>query len=341
MKNSAVPPVVLISCFLCFLLLFMVPPACTQKNHRLEFFSLSFDDDFFSILGNASDRSYTAGLKISLFHQNIKEEWFISRLLLRLPQESNHMYYWGASQQLFTPRIIDDPGIIFGDRPYASVMSLHYGRISYKEAQKEKISTEWTAGMIGPATFGKELHIAFHKLINDKQPAGWDNQIRNDIVINYKIRYEKGLLQPSDRFDVIGFLETNNGTVFNSISAGALLRTGIFDSYFFPEQPPQNKKQFTLYTRPSVTAVMDNTTLTGGVISRKRSPYTTSKDSLQRVYMNLEYGFTFSLNNFTLAYSEKLRTAEIKESYAHRFGSISLIVGLRKRNRAPAMLQLH
>lgn len=60
--------------------------------------------------------------------------------------------------------------------------------------QASRISSSFTIGVIGPAAFG-DFQRKLYKVIDSGYPNGWYHQIKNDIVLNYEINYEKQLLR--------------------------------------------------------------------------------------------------------------------------------------------------
>jgi len=42
------------------------------------------------------------------------------------------------------------------------------------------------------------MQIGIHEATGNKTPRGWGNQIKNDLVMNYEVGYEKQLLQYKD-----------------------------------------------------------------------------------------------------------------------------------------------
>ncbi|NCQ11383.1 MAG: lipid A deacylase LpxR family protein, partial [Bacteroidetes bacterium] len=68
------------------------------------------------------------------------------------------------------------------------------------------------------------------------KPQGWDNQVANDLLLNYNINIEKQLLYPSRSILLVGVVETYSGTLYNAAGIGFLLRIGKFNNYFEGEK---------------------------------------------------------------------------------------------------------
>jgi lipid A 3-O-deacylase len=315
----------------------------TTSPRMLEQISFRFDDDYFSIMGVGSDKLYTSGLQLGWGFRNYGKKDLLTALFIPVKNETVSQTTLNIYHHLYTPENLGTTEIQNNDRPYAAEFYLGLGYISWNNIRKEKINSELTLGVMGPIAFGRETQIAIHKLIHNRIPNGWHNQITNDLIFNYRITLEKAILSPSDKLELNGIMEVNAGLHMSNIRGGLLIRAGVFDDYFYPgirnyqepfhfakSQPPQ--AQIYLYTKPIVTGVLENSTLTGGLISR-HSPHTIPRALLNRVVFRIESGLALSLRNLNFSYSENFISAEYKGGNSYRFGSMSLVIGLpRKRN---------
>jgi lipid A 3-O-deacylase len=326
--------------FLSFVLLCITPTDIrAQSNFQPQVLRIYEDDDFINLRGEGTDKYYTDGTKIDLFYTKREKRRFLTSLLIPLQNAPNNLYSIGITQAMFTPSDISNPNIIKGDRPYAGVLYLSHSLISSDEVKKQKITSEIDLGVIGPASLAGETQIEFHKLIGDQEPKGWSNQVHNDIIINYEIRYEKLLISPSDKFEVIGLLGSDAGTLYNQITTGLTFRAGNYSSYFSNSEKPgvrlekgkvHNKSsyQYYFYMKPMVTAFMDKSVLQGGMFTGRNSPYTIPQDSLTRVFMEFEYGLVVGYKRFGISVSEKSRTPEFKNDPIIQWGNFTVYVGL-------------
>lgn len=328
-----------IAAFTGFCLLFRIT-GIAQKNNELQFMKLSEDDDFLNFRGEGTDRAYTSGLKFEMYYSKRKAPRFPSNLLMKVSgQDVDNLYGWGISQNIYTPNEIDKTTIQYGERPYCGITYATHSLVSISMERKQKLTTGLSLGIIGKYSFAGDAQSIFHGLINYQKPLGWDNQIKTDVIINYGILYEHLLFNPTPNLEVIGNLAANAGTLVNNIGLGVQFRAGIFNQYFSKyERPAYNPKkagngnrkvfQFYLFMKLNGTAVMDDATLQGGFFSHRSSPYVISKDSISRFVMQYEYGFMLSHKRFGFSFSEKLRTAEFKGTYAQQVGNITLYYGL-------------
>ncbi|HJV18645.1 MAG TPA: lipid A deacylase LpxR family protein [Sediminibacterium sp.] len=328
-----------VAAFICFCLLFQTA-GNAQKSNELQFMKLSEDDDFLNFRGEGTDRAYTSGLKFEMFFSKRKAPGFPSNLLMKVSGNVvDNLYGWGISQYIYTPNEIDKTTIQYGERPYCGITYATHSLVSTSLEKKQKLTTGLSLGVIGKYSFAGDAQNIFHGLINYQKPLGWDNQIKTDVIINYGILYEHLLFNPTPNLEVIGNLAANAGTLVNNIGLGVQFRSGIFNSYFSQYERPvyhpekagagiRKAFQFYLFMKLNGTAVMDDATLQGGFFSHRSSPYVISKDSISRFIMQYEYGFMLSHKRFGFSFSEKLRTAEFKGTYAQQVGNITLYYGL-------------
>ena len=189
--------------------------------------------------------------------------------------------------------------------------------------------------MIGPLSLAKESQTLIHEMIDYTKPQGWDNQIPNDIILNYNLNIEKQLLYPSKNILLVGFVETFSGTLYNAAGVGFMLRIGKFNNYFenasISQQTSKNKFQIYVFMRPTARVVLSNALLQGGLIhqiSGQTNFYYLDKDEIERLNVLYDVGINFELPKFSISFSQKLRTAEYKGQYVQEVGNITMRVKL-------------
>jgi hypothetical protein len=212
-----------------------------------------------------------------------------------------------------------------GDRPYAGWLCVGMKGVSNSYVQATRFSTEYTLGVIGPASLQSTFQKEFHKIVGRPDPKGWENQIPNDIALNLNFVGEKRIVKPSDNVDLMGIMELNIGTVSNYMGFGGMLRVGWFDDYFknIFQLDGITPLQIYAFARPLVRIVADNSLLQGGIFTFRESPYRIPKDDLNRYYMETEFGYGVSYHKFNFTYSQSVRTAEFKGAKNMLWGKMS------------------
>lgn len=131
-----------------------------------------------------------------------------------------------AGQNMYAPSDLRRSDHIVGDRPYAGFI---YGGIG-RELFVDQVSP-WTHyaeldfGMIGPASFVGHTQKFIHKVLDCKDPKGWNNQLHNEFVVNgqWWTKYNYSLCEYVMLVPRIGILA---GTVQDAIEVGCDLKVG-------------------------------------------------------------------------------------------------------------------
>ncbi|HWY34995.1 MAG TPA: lipid A-modifier LpxR family protein, partial [Nitrosopumilaceae archaeon] len=169
-----------------------------------------------------------------------------------------------------------------------------------------------------------------HRWTKNIQPLGWQYQISNDIILNYSIQYEKGFLN-SNYFELIGLTKIRLGTLYDDLSTGFLIRTGIMNSYFvnlgLVNQPNNKLHNFRCYffAKGEIKAIGYNATMEGGALNKK-SIYTIPPQDIDRFTGILYTGITISYKRLALEYTQSFLTPEFKNGLPHGWGHCNITV---------------
>ncbi len=284
------------------------------------YFRFHYDNDYFA----NSDKYYSQGITLDYVHPSIKRFPFTK--LLWKPFTTNPQY--GVSINLFgyTPTSTASDAILYGDRPFNANLSLKTLLIQTDSMQHQHISTSFSMGVMGPAALGKEIHSGIHRLLKNEPPLGWQHQIQNDIIINYQIQYEKQVLSLGNYFLLNAVAEARLGTLNNKLSGGMNFMAGKFIKRFLPVT---NKKrvEFYLYGQSKFNFIGYDASLQGGIFNRKNL-YTISAGDISRVTVQTDAGMILNLKKFYLSYSRSFLSKEFRTGKSHRWGGISVGVGL-------------
>ena len=214
-----------------------------------------------------------------------------------------------------------------------------HGLTSSDPVHLQRLTTELSIGVQCKAALGEQAQTWFYKKLGFDKPQGWSHQLPTDVVLNYLIQYEKQLVQPSPKLQIIGLLSTNVGTLASNINAGITFRAGIFNGYFSNYErlavvdnksltPRYRRFQFFFYMRPVVRLVMDDAILQGGFFTHRRAEYVIDRDLLKREFVQFEYGVVLSRNRLGLSFSEKLITAQYEGAPSQQVGNLTVSIGL-------------
>ncbi len=278
------------------------------------YFRLNYDNDFFS----ATDKDYTQGYNLELVAPILEKNPLNSLLLA--PKGSVSKYGLSIEHIGFTPQQYQLPDIQFGDRPFAAAIMLKSFRVATDTVQKSRITSSLSIGLIGPGAFGREMQTGIHKWTGNKTPLGWGNQIKNDVVLNYSLGYERRIWSYTDLFSLNTFANAQLGTLFTHVSAGINSTLGLINSPF-----TRDKKGFRmyLYAQPTLKLVGYDATLQGGVFIRN-SPHAITANAMERFTTQFDYGLIIQTRTLYFEYTRSLITREFKSGHASAWGGVNI-----------------
>lgn len=284
-------------------------------------FSIIFDNDIFS----NTDYYYTSGLSFELVHP-VFSALPTARLLLSAGRGSMNHYSLRLTQTLFTPIDPDKVEIQPGDRPFASYLVLGHQNTSNQALKKLRVTSRLDLGVIGPAAMGGVIQKTMH----DIEPAGWQNQLSNDLVVNYSLGIEKGLAL-GENLEMIGTLDGQAGTLYNELSAGAGLRLsnggGYFESIFLSSRPGSGKGRIHYFTMLSLdgTLVGYDATLQGGPFTRAQNVYSLAPGEISRGVFHSRVSAGISYRKFSMEAEHHFLSREFEGGKSHMWSRIRTV----------------
>lgn len=125
-------------------------------------------------------------------------------------------------QNMYTPRDITIATPQPDDRPWAAW--LYLGGVAQRARNNRLDTVEFDLGVVGPAALGEPVQKAWHRLIDVKQPRGWDNQSKSEpaFMMSYLQKRRFG----NEHADLILHGGGSLGTVMTHLRAGAMVRLG-------------------------------------------------------------------------------------------------------------------
>lgn len=278
---------------------------------------LHYDNDFFA----KSDYYYTQGYSFEVVTPGLSKNP-LNKLLL---QKGRSTHYGLAFEHYgFTPTSISSDAILYNDRPFAGAIMLKSFRISVDTASKTRLVAILSTGMIGPAAFAGKMQQKIHSWTGDRDPKGWQYQIKNDVVLNYEIQFQKQVFNFKNAVALNTETQVQIGTLNNKAQAGFTLRLGKFD---FPikDAPVQLARnfQFYIYNQPLIGFNAYDATLQGGLFS-SHNPYTLKASQMNRVTFQDNFGLVIQCWRIYLEYYQSFLTKEFQTGMEHRWGGIKV-----------------
>ncbi len=223
------------------------------------------------------------------------------------------------SREGYTPTSITRPEILRGDRPYAGVTYFGLRQNSTLPATKGLLSLEAILGFMGPASGGKQEQTFIHRITDNREPQGWDNQLANDLILNLHARYDQ-LLVDLPYASVHGGGEIRLGTYRTRAGLHAQIELGVVQAR------ATKRGNWSLLFRvvPQTFYAAYDATLTGGVLNDS-SPYTLAGADLKRFVGRISTGAHLRINRLGLAFTHSYSTREWNSGRPHAWGAISII----------------
>ena len=302
-----------------------------QKIHHIQpqLFKISFDDDYFNYRLKGTDKYYTAGLEFSLYFKKHQTSPPKTR---EEQQGLSNLYFISLKQTMNTPNEISRKGFQKGDYPYAGVLSLSYGKIHSEK--NSRFTNAISVGILGPQAFAGQTQTLAHNIIHYTKPAGWNSQIKGQLMVNVMAGYEKAILTVGNRLDVTGNASLNAGTIFTNAAAGLTLRTGRINAYFNNYESihlgGENhfKKAVYFFVSPSIKVIGYDATLQGQIVNQpkyiSKDVYRIDADSINHVIGQVVFGVKYEGRKMAVSVSQYIQTAAFSSVSHHEYGNVSV-----------------
>ncbi len=286
------------------------------------YLGVNFDNDIF----NNTDYYYTNGIRIDYAAPIFASSPFAYSML---PYRKLSMNYHGMTvvQNMYTPTNPDTVMLLTGDRPFAAYLYLGHYKNTLSSRKRYRQYSELQFGLIGPGSLGGFVQGQIH----DIPPLGWENQIQNDLVLNYTALIEKGLYNPG-AFDLNVFAKGQLGTLYTNAGGGMRIRAGRMNSYFgMPwlaspksiEGQDGHKWQYGIFATGMVKMVAYDATLQGGVFNNS-SNYTIPAEDIERLVLQASAGFFVAFRQMGLMYEQFYISPEFNNGLHHKWGRINV-----------------
>lgn len=294
---------------------------------RESFLKINFDNDILDY----TDRFYTNGIKIEIITPGLQMNP-LSKLMV--PYWSSGKNYHGLTlvQNMYTPSTTKTGGILYGDRPYASYLYAGSFKITNDPEHHFRQTSELDLGIIGPNSYGEWVQRSFHNSVpTNNEPLGWEYQIQNDLVLNYSITYEKGVISTKN-IDLNITSMGNVGTLYTNFSGGVQLRAGWMNPYFanlglakrpILKEQGLRKFQCIFFVKGAGKLVGYDATLEGGLLNRS-SLYTIPASEISRVVFQASGGISISSGGFRFDVEQFLVSPDFHNGWWHKWVHLAL-----------------
>ncbi|QMU30758.1 lipid A deacylase LpxR family protein [Adhaeribacter radiodurans] len=272
------------------------------------------------------DYYYTQGIGVVHYNPSFRKS-LLNKVLLQPGSAYAEKFYGLAfKHDSFTPTNIRDSNLRIGDRPYASYMFVSQLAGSTHKSSHERFISSLDLGVMGPATGAGKFQRVIHEYLHHGIPQGWKYQIKTDIVLNYNLEYQKGLVH-TQPLELIGEGGASLGTLYTNVRAGTYLRFGWMNSNFSDlgisnktarSQENLRKFQFYAFGRSQGKLVGYNATMQGGIFN-SNNIYTLSAKEISRTVLESQAGLVCIIKGLRLESAVNFMSPEFKGSRRHKW----------------------
>lgn len=303
----------------------------------------SFENDAFSIL-NKSDDGYSNGLlffwgksdynnfssiKIPNWMRTISDWTYINQ-----GADKQYSLSYGISQLIYTPNELEESALIEEDRPYAGILLWDAKIRSY--ANNKANSLGLSLGVVGPASLAEQSQTIIHKLIGATIPKGWDNQIKNELLLRIEGEHIERFYVHSFSdylsFDASSYSALGIGNLRSDIGTGLTMRFGnILDKTYATINPNSNnamsgiksttndKVYWQLFNTIYASYMFNDITLTGNTF--------TDSHSVDMIHEQIRFSFGSSIlyHNWGATFSINRGNDQFKgQQTVSKYGSVTI-----------------
>lgn len=219
----------------------------TSKNYRqIEFIRFNQANDLFTVWFQ-SDKDFTDGINVEMAHRIFNNK-VADKVLIGFRKSPFKDFSLSLNQDIYTPENKFNTEVDSTNRPYTAQLYLTYTKVSNDFWKARKLSSSFFLGIQGPSALGEEMQNGVHRLINNHELLGWDNQMSDGLLLDYKIRLSQMLPISTSFGEVNAFGSVRAGTVYNAGEIGLHLKIGRYtDSYMNVSgiYNPKNTHKFT------------------------------------------------------------------------------------------------
>ena len=316
-----------------------------EATGKTSFNQISFqlDNDTFFY----TDRQYTNGVRFQwtsgrLLHysDHVFLPDFVDKWVPAIPNGSmDHDVKWMSyylGQNIYTPDNLRAENVIEDDRPYAGI--LYQGINLYRIRGKVRYIYTMITGLVGPKALGGEAMEDMHSHFHWQVPRGWDNQLKNEPILNLGFQIKRKLQWPDEAVHwgtaALPAISVAVGNGYTGLSSGVEFLFGtLADTEFGSTQLNSNLSVFNPHSHTSLADLLGVTcsvalngnwiihdvTLDGNTF---QPSHHVRKEPLT---VQLSMGIGVKLKYIKLNFSHVWQTRQFKtQSHPHQYGVLSM-----------------
>lgn len=291
-----------------------------QDSLRYHALSLRHDND----INFFTDCYFTSGVELQWYSPAFKHSPF-NYILLPSPKGTYTVYAVMLTHNMYTPKRIFTSALVPYDHPYSSYLLFGQLKESYNSIKKNKLTSSFQIGFIGPLAGGDAIQTTLHKNISIADPAeGWQHQIQNDVCLQYAAGIEHGLVV-RQHVELLSHIRFELGIPRTQAVLGLMLRVGEMMSYFKgPETLGLKSLQLYGFTEVNLHLVNYNAVLEGGFFNEDNAHVLYN---VNKIYGHFRYGITAVYHQFSMRYGVNVNSRTFSTGLWHHWSELTFVVG--------------
>ncbi len=271
-----------------------------------------------------TDQYFSSGIELKAFTTWMAKSPF-DKILLRHPKDALNYYAITFTHNLYTPIYIDTVSHRTVDHPFAAYLLFGNRKESFNERRRYKVTSELQLGLIGPLAGGQAFQNTLHDHIAIAGPVkGWENQIDNDLCLQYSSAIEKGIADVQG-FELNAYAAGKLGIPHTEAQLGMYFRGGWFDDYFRHIGINKNRTwQVWLFCTGDFTFVAYNAVLQGGMFNRGDA---ITMQTINHFLWHTRFGGTLVYKTIKIEIAQEVISPSFPTALWHRWAYVSLMVG--------------
>jgi lipid A 3-O-deacylase len=271
-----------------------------------------------------TDKYYTNGINLEYISEN--NFTILEPLHFLHSTEAVSFNALTLKQDIFTPEKKGTGGYNGQDRPFASYLLLGSQKTSLNYSRKLLFTSQFEVGVLGKYAGGELVQNSVHSALpTSSNVYGWENQVKSDLVINYGLELEKGLVN-NTWFGLSGHAGAKLGLPYTFASTGITFRAGEYSDYFSNLGLYRSSGwQAYLFTKLDANMVLYNATVQGGLFN----PMSGSNHlELNPFVFKAKSGLHLSYQKVKFEIGMQQVSPEFKNGDIHRWGYLSFTLQL-------------
>jgi len=291
-----------------------------QHQSEQTFVEFKVSNDFMF----STDHYFSNGLQLRVYGDFLSKSP-INYILLPNSKTDNTYYALTITQNIYTPTKIFTTEIQYHDQPYAAYLLLGNRKESYNLNKKLKKVSEFQLGVLGSYAGGRILQNSIHTFLPTSDPAkGWENQVANDLAIQYMASFEKGLIN-HDVFELNAYASGIVGNPHTELSLGTYLRIGRFENFFSGNGMGYGKHfQVYVFGGGEITYMAYNAVLQGGMFNQGEI-FNVDKINYFLAYSKI--GVAIVYKSVKLEVAQEMLSPQFEGGSRHLWGNAKIVVG--------------